>query len=324
MATRLRVRRSTSSKTASLGSGTSNRPRAIGRAADITRRSHEKTFSSHQLATSGNDSSRSVSPVGAQSTTIASNSRVLVVALDLEQREQLVHPGRHGQLLGRDAVHAALGEQVAEPLLHGVPVALHLLLGLHLLAPNRFGPIGVGSPPELRLERVGERVGRVRREHHGAQAGVRAAAGGGGGHARLADAALARVEDGPRGHESAHGIRASTAATSLTPVSSSPLPAQLTCSRASTPAPGLRCRRPHGPSWVVPRRARRKLPLGPPSVKERRRRRWPVAPGVKLSPPGPRVAGKRLGAAYGPVADREIAQEVSSTWCSRSTRSPVL
>ncbi len=32
------------------------------------------TFSSHQVQTSGNDSSRSVSPVGAQSTTIASNS----------------------------------------------------------------------------------------------------------------------------------------------------------------------------------------------------------------------------------------------------------
>ena len=37
-------------------------------------RSNGKTLSSHQRATSGNDSSRSVSPVGAQSTTSTSNS----------------------------------------------------------------------------------------------------------------------------------------------------------------------------------------------------------------------------------------------------------
>ena len=74
IATRLRTRRSTSSNTASLGSGTSSSARANGRAAAISRRSIGNTFSSHQLATSGNDRSRSVSPVGAQSTTIASNS----------------------------------------------------------------------------------------------------------------------------------------------------------------------------------------------------------------------------------------------------------
>ena len=68
IATRLRARRSTSSNTASLGSDTSKNVRANGRAAAITRCSHGKTFSSHQVATSGNESSRSVSPVGAQST----------------------------------------------------------------------------------------------------------------------------------------------------------------------------------------------------------------------------------------------------------------
>src|SRR5881397_2923119 len=56
-----------------------------------------------------------------------------VVALEGEQREQLVHAGRDGQLLGRDAVDAARDEQLAEPVLHRRPVALELLLGLHLL-----------------------------------------------------------------------------------------------------------------------------------------------------------------------------------------------
>ena len=72
IATRLRTRRWTSSKTASLGIGMSRNVRANGRAAAYRRFSHGKTFSSHQLATSGNESSRSVSPVGAQSTMIAS------------------------------------------------------------------------------------------------------------------------------------------------------------------------------------------------------------------------------------------------------------
>jgi hypothetical protein len=74
IATRLVTRRWMSSNTASLGSDTSRNVRANGRAADTTRFSHGNTFSSHQLATSGNESSRSVSPVGAQSTTIASYS----------------------------------------------------------------------------------------------------------------------------------------------------------------------------------------------------------------------------------------------------------
>ena len=47
---------------------------ASGRAAAISWRSRPNTFSSHQRATSGNDSRRSVSPVGAQSTMIVSHS----------------------------------------------------------------------------------------------------------------------------------------------------------------------------------------------------------------------------------------------------------
>ena len=74
IAIKLRTRRRTSSKTSAPGSSTSRSVRAQGRAAATIRRSHGKTFSSHQRAISGNERRRSVSPVGAQSTTITSNS----------------------------------------------------------------------------------------------------------------------------------------------------------------------------------------------------------------------------------------------------------
>ena len=74
MATRLPTRRCTSANTSSPGSGTSRNVFANGRAAETRRRSQGSTLSSHQRATSGNDSSRRVSPVGAQSTTITSKS----------------------------------------------------------------------------------------------------------------------------------------------------------------------------------------------------------------------------------------------------------
>ena len=78
-------------------------------------------------------------------------------------------PGRHGQLLGGDVHHPAVGEQRAEPALDRAPVGLHLALGLHLLAPEQVADRGrVG--PELGLERVGEAVGRVGREDDRAQA----------------------------------------------------------------------------------------------------------------------------------------------------------
>ena len=68
IAMRLRTRRSTSAITASPGSVTSSSAPAIGRAAASSAPRAGNTFSSHHRATSGNDSSRSVSPVGAQST----------------------------------------------------------------------------------------------------------------------------------------------------------------------------------------------------------------------------------------------------------------
>ena len=101
-------RRWMSANTAGVGSGMSSSERAIGRAAARICFSYGNTLSIHQRATSGNDSSRSVSPVGRA----VDDDRVpvagLVVGLQAQQREQLVHAGRDGQLLGRDPVHAAL------------------------------------------------------------------------------------------------------------------------------------------------------------------------------------------------------------------------
>ena len=74
IAIRLRTSRWTSSITRSSGSERSRNARASGRAADSSALSRPSTRSSHQRAASGNESSRSVSPVGAQSTTIASHS----------------------------------------------------------------------------------------------------------------------------------------------------------------------------------------------------------------------------------------------------------
>ncbi len=64
-----RATRWTSSSAPSVG-----RPRENGRAAATMRLCCGNALSSHQRAASGNDSSRSVSPVGAQSTMIASYS----------------------------------------------------------------------------------------------------------------------------------------------------------------------------------------------------------------------------------------------------------
>src|SRR6185503_5640463 len=75
-------------------------------------------------------------------------ARVLVMALDLQQAEELVHAGRHGQLLGRDAVDPALDEHLAEPLLHGAPVALELVLADTCCANNRSPTCSADAPSD--------------------------------------------------------------------------------------------------------------------------------------------------------------------------------
>jgi hypothetical protein len=99
-------------------------------------------------------------------------------------------------------VESALDQHLPEPALDGRPVALELVLRRHLLRPEVRAELGRLGADRL-LEDVGERVRRVRREHDRAQAGGRAAARCGRGDGRLADTALARVEDRARGHRQA-------------------------------------------------------------------------------------------------------------------------
>ena len=93
----------------------------------------------------------------------------LDVALEHEQREQLVAAGRDGQLLGGDPVHAALHQQAAEPLGDRAPVVLELVLGLDLLGVQALADRR-RLAADLGLQRVGERMRRIGRDHERAQA----------------------------------------------------------------------------------------------------------------------------------------------------------
>ena len=158
-----------------------------------------KTLSSHQRATSGNESSRSVSPVGAQSTMMTSKRAVGVMARICSRLNSSSMPGRDGQLLGGDPVDAALEEHLAEPVRTARPVALDLVLGLDLLAQSR-SPTCSAAAPSVDLERVAEAVRGVGRDHERREPGGGAAARRRGGDGGLADAALAGVEDRPGRH----------------------------------------------------------------------------------------------------------------------------
>ena len=88
----------------------------------------------------------------------------VVMALDLQEAEELIHPRRNAELLGRDVHHAAVGQHRAEPRLDAAPVGLHLALGLDLLAPqHRRNRGGVWARARLRASPRGYARGRSRR-----------------------------------------------------------------------------------------------------------------------------------------------------------------
>ena len=119
------------------------------------------------------------------------------MALDLQQAEQLVHARRDRQLLGPDLLDAAVGEQLRQPVLHRRPVRLHLELGPHLLPPEpRRRRRSAAARARPRASPRGCAPGRSRGPPCAARRSRTAR--GRGGDARLADAALARVEDRPR------------------------------------------------------------------------------------------------------------------------------
>ena len=159
----------------------------------------------YQPSASGSASSRRVSAVGAQSTTITSQSPRARLEPQLEQREHLLGARDDGQLLGghrvdpRDVEHR---EQVALDL---GPRLLEPQLGVDLLHEEPLGHLGrLGA--DLGVEGVGQGVGGVGRQHQRAVAGGGGEGRGPGGDGGLADAALAGEEQHPHG-ESSWGIR---------------------------------------------------------------------------------------------------------------------
>ena len=168
IAIRLRTSRWTSASTSASGMSTSI-IRAIGRAAATIRRSHGKTFSSHQLAMSGNESSRSVSPVGRAVDDDDVVLARLVVALDLQQAEELVHPRRHAELLGGDVEDAALGEQRRRASACTAAQFASISRSACTSWPQRQLADRRRVGAELGLERVREAVRGIGREDHGSQ-----------------------------------------------------------------------------------------------------------------------------------------------------------
>ena len=162
--------------TSSSGSRRSRNARASGRAAASSCVSRPTSFPSHQRAASGNESSRSVSPVGRAVDDDHVPLARLDVALEPQQAEQLVAAGRDGQLLGGDPLHAALDQHLPEPALHRGPVPLELDLRGHLLRPQVRRQLG-RLVADRRLEHVGERVRRIGGEHDRAQARRRRSGG---------------------------------------------------------------------------------------------------------------------------------------------------
>ena len=196
IATRLRARRSTSSNTASPGSGMSNSVRANG----ASRRCQGRIFSSHHVTTSGNDRRRSVSPVGAQSTITQSNSPSSWWRLIQSSENSSSMPG--GTVSSSAEMRSTPRSASRSPSQPCTPSQWRSISSWAWTSwPNRFVADLGGLAAERGLERVGQAVRGVGGEHDRAQAGGGAAAGRGGRDARLADAALARVEDGARRHQ---------------------------------------------------------------------------------------------------------------------------
>ena len=176
--------------------------RANGRAAVTRRFSQGNTFSSHQRATSGNDSRRSVSPVGAQSTTITSNSPRLVVALQLQQREDLVH-ARAARSAPRRGSGRRPGRTSSPPSQRWTACQLRSIsASAWTSCAQRLSATGTGA---ARAPSRGSRTGCAPGRSTARRCAARCARceRGRRGDAGLADPALARVEDRAGGHRRA-------------------------------------------------------------------------------------------------------------------------
>ena len=185
--------------TSSSGSRRSRNARASGRAAASSCVSRPISLPSHQRAASGKESSRSVSPVGAQSTTITSQSPSSTWRLSRSRLNSSSPPG--GTVSSSAAIRSTPRSTSTWP---SQPCTADQWRSSSSCAETccaqRLRPDLGRLAAHRQLEHVGERVRGIGGEHDRAQPCGGAAAGGGGGDRRLADAALARVEDRARGH----------------------------------------------------------------------------------------------------------------------------
>ena len=135
-----RQARSTSS-TSGPGTGTPVAAEAAGRSTVSRRRWAGSSRSRCQPSTSGSASRRSVSAVGAQSTTTRSQSPLLGLVGERRERGDLLGAGQRGELVGDDGVDTHRVEHPEQVVAHDLPVGLD----------GGVRPDGEGVQPRLDL-----------------------------------------------------------------------------------------------------------------------------------------------------------------------------
>ena len=162
---------------------------------------------------SGRASSRSVSPVGAQSTTIDVEVAGFGQPAQLQQGDDLLGAGQHVEFLGLHLGHPAGGEHADQVAADVRPALLEPAAGVHLGRPEPFDAGdrgGVGADGDA--EHIGNGVRRVGGDQQGAGAAGGAGNRGGRRDGRLADPALAGVQGDP--HPASTRLRSSFSAVS--------------------------------------------------------------------------------------------------------------
>ena len=154
--------RSTASKTRSLGIGTPAIRPSTGRSERTTRRSAGKTRFMYQPSASGSASSRSVSAVGRAVDDHDVPAVGAHLVAELEEGEDLLGPGQHGQLLGLDPVDTDGVEDVEEVVLDLAPGALEAQPRVDLLRVEPGRDLG-----RLRSRAAGHRRVRHPGRHRG-------------------------------------------------------------------------------------------------------------------------------------------------------------
>ena len=190
----------TSAIASSSGSATSSTARENGRAALSAPRSCAGTTrSSHQRATSGSESSRRVSPVGAQSTTTTSNSSLSAWRRSRSRASSSSRPG--GTVISSAVIRSAPRRRSCAESQSRTEAQLRSISACAwTCSAHSRSPACVGLLADLDVEHVGQRVRGIGGEDEGPGAGRRRAPRRRRRHRGLADAALPGVQHDARAH----------------------------------------------------------------------------------------------------------------------------